>query len=322
MDRKYRLRCLPHFMLLGVAKSGTSDFQSRILNSDYVFKSFSKELYYWDQYRFVPNATLSDYSDLLDFAVTDMIKLEDKTEGGEGTAYWAGAVGEMTTITLSDVAYWRDDPRNSGLKEPKYITPHDIYSIIPKVKLIVLMRNPVTRLYSHYNMWSPLRKFTKSPEDFHMRIVNSMKWWNDCLAILPLRNCLYGSPPEMPPVEHTLSSWWPSENNCSGEFRTGLYHLLLTDWLNVFPRENFLFIRSEDYNVDKLALMNTEVYPFLEIPPVEGVQADKIAEKPNAFQQDYLPMLPETKEILHNFYQPYNDKLAHLLGEDRWSWRD
>lgn len=320
MDRKYRVRCLPYFMLLGMAKSGTSDFQSRILNSNYVFKGFSKELYWWDQYRFNPNATLSDYSDLLDFAVKDMIHIQETDTNQD--PYWPGVVGEMTTITLPDVAYWREDPRNAGLKEPKFITPHDIYPILPKMKLIVLMRNPLTRLYSHYNMWAPLRGYNKSPEDFHMRVVNSMKWWQDCLKILPLRGCLYGSPPEMPEVEHTLSSWWPTNANHSGEFRNGLYFLFLKDWLSVFPRENFLFLRSEDYNVDKLKIMNDEVYPFLGLPKVEGKQADRVENMPNAFQVTYDPMLPETREILHNFYQPYNDQLAVLLGEDRWSWRE
>ena len=29
---------------------------------------------------------------------------------------------------------------------------------------------------------------------------------------------------------------------------------------------------------------------------------------------DYLPMLPETREMLRNFYEPYNQQLEQLLN--------
>ena len=315
LDRSYRLRCLPYFMMLGFAKCGSTDFQFRSVHNKYMVKGFTKEYYWWDQFRFTANASLSDYSDLFDSSLPSLLKLKKDNE-----EYYPGVTGEMTTITMNSMAHWRADPRNAGLKEPKYLTPHDLHGILPNVKLIVLMRNPVSRLYSHYNMWSPYRHRPVTPEDFHKRVLGSLAWWRNCTSILPVRGCLYGSPPEVAPVEHELSSWWPEEYERSGVFRSGMYYLFLTDWFEVFSREQFLLIQTEEYGANKVHTLNDVVYPFLNIPQVTGKEKEKLESMGQVFKQTYEPMLNETKEILTEFYQPYNNKLAELLGDDKWKW--
>ena len=319
LERPYRLRCLPYFMLLGFAKCGSTDFQFRAVKNKYMVKGFTKEYYWWETYRFTANASLSDYSDILDSSLKDLLALSDATAA---QPHYPGVTGEMTTITLNSMPHWRNDPRNAGLNEPRYLTPHDIKPVLPSVKFIVLMRNPVSRLYSHYNMWSPYRGFKVGPQDFHTRVVPSLQWWRNCTAILPERNCLYGSPPEVKPVEWELSSWWQKEYNHSGEFRSGMYALFLKDWLDVFPRQQFLFLRTEDYGADKLGTLNDQVYPFLNIPKVDGKDRERIETMKNVFQQKYEPMFNETREILTAFYQPFNEKLAKLLGDDKWLWKN
>ena len=32
------------------------------------------------------------------------------------------------------------------------------------------------------------------------------------------------------------------------------------------------------------------------------------------------PMLPETKQLLDDFYRPFNTRLAHLLNNERYLW--
>lgn len=150
-SEKFRLRCLPYFMVLGVAKSGTTDFAFRVIKNPLVLKGMSKELYWWNQYRVVLNSSLSDYSDMLDTGVTEMFNMEDQNYGMD--TYYRSVIGEMTSITLVDYPHWREDRRNSGLDQPKYLIPHDVYNLNPNVKLIVLFRNPVTRIYSQYNMF-------------------------------------------------------------------------------------------------------------------------------------------------------------------------
>lgn len=224
----------------------------------------------------------------------------------------------MTSNTLIDSAHWREDPRNKELQEPIYLTPHDIYDLNPNTKFIVLLRNPVTRIYSKYNM---LRWKTKSPENFHIFIRNSVIWWENCTFVLPVRGCLYGSPPEMPSVEPNLSGWWPLSQNYSGTIREGMYYLFLQDWFSIFPRSSFMFVRSEDYTHNQLSVMN-EAFNFLGIPTAGDKVVNKIEKMQKAFVLSYKPMLHITKHLLQNFYMEYNQKLADLLGNDKWLWND
>ena len=34
------------------------------------------------------------------------------------------------------------------------------------------------------------------------------------------------------------------------------------------------------------------------------------------------PTLPKTKELLNEFYRPYNMRLARVLGDKKWEWTD
>ena len=63
----------------------------------------------------------------------------------------------------------------------RYMTPH--------AKLIIAMRNPVTRSYSLYKMHE-----ATSAEDFHAGVVNGIHWWNQCLANkdkYSITDCMY-----------------------------------------------------------------------------------------------------------------------------------
>ena len=43
-----------------------------------------------------------------------------------------------------------------------------------------------------------------------------------------------------------------------------MYDIYIEDWLNVFPREQFLFLRSEDYFNDRISVIR-EILQFLDI---------------------------------------------------------
>ena len=34
------------------------------------------------------------------------------------------------------------------------------------------------------------------------------------------------------------------------------------------------------------------------------------------------PMMPETEQLLHDFYQPFVRRLAAMIGDDRFLWKD
>lgn len=227
-------------------------------------------------------------------------------------------------MTFFDFAHWRKDPRNANLQEPKYTVADDIRAILPDVKLIVTLRNPTARLYSSYNMFIPDEH--KSPEDFHRRVVGSISWWRACVKKHPERNCAYGSPPEMPPVYDLLGNkdqWWRVDRNYTGEIRHGMYGLIITDWLKVFPRESFLFLRMEDYSKNKTNVLNNVIFPFLQLKNVtDPIMQRKLNRKRIAGKRTYGAMFAKTKLLLDSFYEPFNRKLAAFLGNEQWLWKD
>lgn len=42
----------------------------------------------------------------------------------------------------------------------------------------------------------------------------------------------------------------------------------------------------------------------------------------NSQSAKYPPMNPATRAMLTEFYRPFNEKLAQLLGDDRYKWLD
>ena len=46
------------------------------------------------------------------------------------------------------------------------------------------------------------------------------------------------------------------------------------------------------------------------------------ASKANVGRHNVGPMLPETKKILHEFFQPFIKRLAALLGDQKFLWND
>ena len=267
-------------------------------------------------------ASLGDYADLFDGSVGKLMNYKIK-ELETGELYYPSVIGEYTAMTFFDMSYWRQDPRNQGQLEPLVTTPHDVHSLNPNMKLLVILRNPTTRLYSHYNF------FTKdaSPTEFHRKVLGSIQWWKQCIKTkgLPRRNCAYGSPPEMPYVYDKLGEpfmWWNKGYNYSGEVRTSMYAIYAKEWLKVFPRENMLFIKTEEYSAD-IVKTCSEIYRFLEIDAPNDNIIDQIAtKKKKAHKRSYKPILNATRETLEEFYKPFNEELADLLGDKKWLWID
>lgn len=223
--------------------------------------------------------------------------------------------------------YWRRNTQNEGKPEPKHQLINDLHHVLPRLKFVFLLREPVSHIYWHYNN-APYGKDKKSPEDFHRRVKNSIDWWNSCTRERshPERACVYGSPPDMEQFEDREdNSWWPKTMEFTGALRDGLYYIYIADLLTVYHRDNMLFVRADDYLADPRKILNEAVYPFLEVSPFRGsfqvsTDAKEINEKMS--QEEIKPMLPETKLLLTKFYEPYNEKLASMLHDNKYLWKD
>lgn len=165
-----------------------------------------------------------------------------------------------------------------------------IANICPKAKLIVLLRNPIDRAYSHFYMEKyrnrePLPAFEDAIKAEHERLEKEKKK----LAQDPF----YNSP------VHQNHSYLDRGN----------YYLQVKQWLNCFPKENFIFLKSEDFfrHTDKVL---ESVFGFL------GLPSQKIHNLKPTRQNHYPPMHPEIKYSWKNILQPTITNLLGLLANN------
>ncbi|KAK7505128.1 hypothetical protein BaRGS_00003698, partial [Batillaria attramentaria] len=105
-----------------------------------------------------------------------------------------------------------------------------------------------------------------------------------------------------------------------------LYPVILEDWLRIVPRHQMLFLRFEDYRKN-IAKSLQEVFNFLQLEPVNSTVLQRISNSTSGQNQGkyydvFGPMLPKTRQLVHNFFQPFMRRLATMLGDDRFSWSD
>ena len=203
------------------------------------------------------------------------------------------------------------------------------------------------RLFPDYNYFS--RRFIKdkrkiSPELFHTGITRAIQWWNACVQKYPdVRKCMYGpGPKDLPKIITglpTIRCWRPFETgNICGYFRIGFYYYMIRDWLTVFPREQFLFIRSEDFAKNPADVIYEQILPFLNISTHDinksifhdATQTSKRSKRmvntnqnnTMQYKKKYEPMLNTTRELLYELYRKPTQQLSELLSDKRYLWSD
>ncbi|XP_025094186.1 carbohydrate sulfotransferase 15-like [Pomacea canaliculata] len=149
--------------------------------------------------------------------------------------------GDCSASTMWDNDVWFILPGNSNCSEPHIIHADYIRHLVPDTKIIVLLREPISRLYSDYMF------FTSKPSkaSFHHLVVNHLKLLRDCFKQYTLRHCVYNN---------TLQSLV--------RVQLGLYHVFLEDWLLRFPLSQILVMRMEDMR-DNVTREMLNVYSFL-----------------------------------------------------------
>jgi hypothetical protein len=178
-----------------------------------------------------------------------------------------------------------------GEASPYYLfhpdVPERARRALPHAKFIALLRNPIDRAYSHYHMKvrrgvEPL-SFEDAIDKEHERLSST----DDPISMVR-RHYSY--------VER------------------GLYVEQLKRWMSVFPREQFLIIKSEDFYKEPERILH-QVLTFLGLIPwtPANLKAYHLAE--------YLGMNPATRKRLGEYFAPYNQQLYALLGRDL-GWED
>jgi hypothetical protein len=170
--------------------------------------------------------------------------------------------------------------------------------VVPGAKVIVLLRNPVERAWSHY--WERVKAGVE-PLSFEEAIERE-----------PSR--LAGE------AERILAD--PSYNSEAHEYYSylarGRYLEQLERWLQRFPREQFCILRSEDFFGDAPRVYG-QVLEFLGLPPVNLDAPRRYSVVPATARRGER-MSESTRRWLVDYYAAENRRLEAALGiELGWS---
>ena len=179
-----------------------------------------------------------------------------------------------------------------------------------------------------------------------IQVSRAIEWWKTCLEKHTERRCLYGSTPEgMPQLDidncildrkrtwkyitdpklHQCHDYFQWVNNTAARLRVGLYERFIAEWLHVFPHEQMLFIKFEEYAAEPLDTIQNQIYPFLGLPKLKGKDLEKLrtnVEKNTGSNKSIKKFVshPKTIDMLKQFYSPYNRFLSELLDNEKWNW--
>jgi len=178
-----------------------------------------------------------------------------------------------------------------GEATPYYIfhprAPRLISEMLPDVKLIALLRNPVDRAYSHYQHMTRRGDEILSFEE----------------AIRKEKERLDGEADKMLEDQNYQSS----EHRLHSYLSRGIYADQLRAWENLLPKEQFLVLKSEDLFAEPSFVLQ-RVLKFLDLPYWE----------PKAYKPfkrgKYQRMDSTTRDELDRFFRPHNQRLYEYIG--------
>lgn len=290
------LICLPGLFLAGFPKSGSTQLFSLITQHPLIQAGSTKECHWWTRFPVIfehPFDKLSVLAYLKQFEQAGKCSSKDSqciAIDGSQSLIWGGAKHYDNICTL----------------------PELVSLINPQSKFIVIMRNPVDRLYSDYWFFTTNHAQTQpSTNQFHDRVVGGITNFNNCFnnGSNSLSACMekfrvYGS------------------NSKAGLVRiqVGIYYAHIVKWLKFFPKDQFLFLRLEDMAVDPYTTLK-KVSDFLGIS-ADDFEIDEEKLQSHKLQSSYPDMPAKTAALLHDFYNPYNKKLAELLNDKLFLWED
>uniref|UniRef100_A0A3Q3KCD4 Sulfotransferase n=1 Tax=Monopterus albus TaxID=43700 RepID=A0A3Q3KCD4_MONAL len=312
--KQFRLRCLPYFYIIGQPKCGTTDLFHRLLLLPEVRFNVMKEPHWWTRKRFgyfhfkdgfQEVFPVQDYLDLFDLAAHSIQEEINKNSSGSHHALQL-ITGEASASTMWDNQVWSYLHKDGEEAEPPFLAQDFIHTVQPGAKIIIMLRDPVERLYSDYLYFTTANK---SAEDFHLKVVESVQLFQSCLSERTLRSCAYSL---------SLSNTMPVRLNL------GIYIVFLLDWLTVFQREQILVLHLENYAANRNVTIK-KVFDFLSVGPLleqveEALTKHPMSNRRRAADRNLGPMLPATRDLLREFHQPFNQKLASVLDNDAFLW--
>lgn len=262
----------PSFMIIGVQKAGTSSLYYYLSQHPQLLVPKTKELHFFDTQDDTPT---KEYH-----------KLFPKSYGINKLSFEA---------------------------TPRYIyypgTAKKIYDYNPNMKFIVMLRNPVDRAYSAWNMYREMAK-----DQVQLKKFLDREKLNKHDAIYS-HLYKYTFPTFEEWVKKELSHNFSKKTLEPSIVKRGFYKEQIETYFKFFPKKSFLFLDFDEFKEHTVTKIN-DVTAFLNISKFKKVNIDL---KPKNKRIYLKEIKNETYKKLLLHYQEKNKGLDNLTGLDlRW----
>lgn len=270
----------PKFFIIGVNKCGTSSLYRYLVAHPYVLPCAKKE----------PNFFGQHSADYIASHMDEYFALFPTNEyRGDLSFNWESS-DQAGTSPVTKIHVRRDPGQAYITGEASANTFHDVcpsllHSYLPDVKLILLVRNPAIRAYSHHRMYSRFRaegnELDVEVRDFETDIEVELE------AQARGEKTLYISP--------------------------GIYIDKLMEWAGQYGNEQVKVIVSEELaQPGRAKSIMQEMEDYLGLPHHD--YGDFLSRQFNHAPPSELA--PELRARLTDFYDPYNRSLQKYLGRE------
>lgn len=252
-NKEVQIRKMVEFLVCGTQKSGTTALHNYLSRHPELYLPAKKELHYFDD-ESIDWASTNHESYHKHF---DINKSQQKK--------W----GEVTPIYM----YWNP----SAARFWKYN---------PKMKLIIILRNPITRAYSHWNM-----ERTRNAEDLNfLEAIKTELERSRCS--LPLQNRVYSY------------------------IDRGFYSQQLRRLYRFFPRNQIFIVKQEELDEHPRQVLS-EIYDYLKVSDYKFEDSVKMHSIP--YKE---PMTIEARRYLLDIFTNEIKQLEVMLNWNCNSWRE
>lgn len=240
------LGTLPNTLIIGAMKCGTTSLFDYLVQHPQVCGARTKELHYFD------------------------------SQHDKGARWYRANFacrGEKVVVESSPYYFFHP------------LAPARAAALVPDARLILLLRNPADRAYSHYN------------QNFE-----------EGLETLSFEEALACEAERLAGTEEALVSGRTAYSHAHQTFSyaaKGLYAAQIERWLACFPRERLLIGKAEELFRDPQAMVD-KVTDFL------GIERHRVADLTPGNQRRYPLMHPETRRRLEQRFEAPNRDLARF----------
>ena len=255
------LRVLPDFIIIGSMKCGTTSLYYDICEHPCVSPAAYDEIGFFDS-NF--HLGLNWYRSM--FPTKRRIEDIRRKEG--------------VAITGEDTPFYFWNP----------VAAKRIQKLLPNIKLITILRNPIDRAYSEYQDLVSSESNSPSFETFIENEINTRR--KDSSLI----------------TEENFEIF----NQKNSYLLKGIYVDQLKIWAGLFPKEQIFTLSTENLNSEPITALES-VFQYLNLPDykIKNIQHQK--------QKKYVPMNSQTRKILIEFFKPHNERLFKFIGK-KFDW--